>query len=104
MSDLKPIEAGCMAVTYNCIIKSNNWKFVRVGKCLGEVDGFVGLVRWEVDQIMKTTKGLTCNHLMESRLIRIDDPDLKKEPITIGIEFIGDLMEEAISNLNALIK
>jgi len=79
MNKLKPIEEGCMAISIHCEIKSNNGKFIIVGKCLGEITGFTGGVMWEVDRPMKTTKGSHYLHLPELYLMRIDDPDLKEE-------------------------
>lgn len=75
---LKPIESGCLAV----IIRSkagNEGKVVRVGNYLGKVVGFGGVNRWEIDIILRTDKGNTCNHVQEAWLMRIDGEDFSHE-------------------------
>jgi len=79
MNELKPIEAGCLAVTINCRVKSNNGKFVTVGNFIGTVEGYKSDDRWEVDRVMTDTKGELNYHMRASQLFRIDDPDLKEE-------------------------
>lgn len=79
MNELKPIEEGCLAVGINCKVKSNNGKFFRVGKYLGLVERFGSYPQWEVDRQVNTIHGYRVNHISEHLLLRIDDPDLKKE-------------------------
>lgn len=65
------IEKGCLAL----IIRSaagNEGKCVTVGDYLGEVYGYIGDGRWEVDILLRNTSGNYCNHIPESFLMRID--------------------------------
>jgi len=78
MSELKPIEEGCLALTINCHHEENNGKIVTVLECLGLRRG-LGVI-WRIDYFGPGTLfGFLSNRIPESRLMRIDDPDLKEE-------------------------
>lgn len=105
MSELKPIKKGCKAV----IIKGRlTGKPVEVGEYYGDHPNVTNKRLWNIDlTVAAWGKGgffMALALYPEDGLMRIDDPDLKEEPKAVEIELIGDLMEEAISNLNALIK
>lgn len=107
MSELKPIEAGCMAVTINCNNLSNNGRFVTVLKDLGILNTFGGLARmWEIDGEFVDILGNQTNIIRTSKLLRIDDPDLKEDKtkrsgaVTLG--YIDVSISCDTSNLKAL--
>ena len=73
------IEAGCLAITYNCKVKSNNGRLVIVSRFLGKVRGYNGDARWNTDKDFLSDYGESHNHVPESQLLRIGDPDLTLE-------------------------
>lgn len=90
MSDLKPIEAGCLAISINCRVPVNNYKFVTVLRPTARPfagDRLRGIKDkyWQVDQLFEIrgdkTKTLICmsDILPECYLLRIDDPDIEEE-------------------------
>jgi len=101
MSQLKPIKARCLAFTYNCYVKTNNSKIVTV---LGLVERPIGRVDkgryWQVDREFEIRHDKTyeliemSDKLPESRLMRIDDPDLKEEPKTVEVSINSDITIE----------
>ena len=66
------IEKGCLAVIINSRIPENNGTCVTIGDYLGEVDGYWGQDRWEIDVPIKNTAGGDSFHQQESMLMRID--------------------------------
>jgi len=78
---LKPIEEGCLAMIINTDRQENNGKIVTVLECLG-LHIFAGkrLTIWRVDYFGPgNVLGLPCDTIRESRLMRIDDPDMTDE-------------------------
>ena len=75
---MRPIEKGCLAISYGCLIPENNGKVVTVGKFLGIVLDFGIQDRWEVDKAFKSQTAIgnvACEdvyHLPEKSLMRID--------------------------------
>lgn len=57
MTDLMPIEPGCLALTYGCIHPDNNGKTVKVGQFIGRIDGWYGSDWWEIDKPMVDAYG-----------------------------------------------
>ena len=76
---MKPIEAGCQAITYGCLMPANNNKVVKVIAFVGESKPFTGRDLWVTDLYAYTTKGSLTNLIRERRLMRIDDPDIQKQ-------------------------
>ena len=66
------IEEGCLAVLIHSTA-GNDGKFVTVGKFIGNVYGWVGDRRWEIDRTVRGTWGDPCNHMQEHQLLRIDN-------------------------------
>lgn len=80
MDELKPIEAGCMAVTINCSNPSNNGKFCTIIKDHGFCSTNRGIKHtWEIDVYVIGKSGNPTNYIEGKKLLRIDDPDLKEE-------------------------
>lgn len=82
MNRLKPIEEGCLAITINCVHLENNSKFCTPIEDMGIVLTTCGqrLHLWKVDRLFKTYDPATKTpYIPLSRLLRIDDPDLKEE-------------------------
>ena len=81
---MKPIEPGCMAWTYNCVVPENNGKIVKVISFIGEVEGFAGNDRWMTDGKFISIYGVIHGFLNESKLLRIDgyEDDKSIEEIT----------------------
>jgi len=82
MNELKPIEVGCRAMIINAGTPENNNKIVTVLKCLGRMTALPSRkkgVVWKIDRLNLTLGGIMSDLIMEDRLMRIDDPDLKEE-------------------------
>lgn len=65
------IEEGCLAIVINSC-SGNDGKTVTVGKYIGNVPGYVGNRRWEVDRPMPAIFGEIIYHMQEKQLLRID--------------------------------
>lgn len=89
---MKPIEEGCLAVTYGCSIPKNNGKSITVGKFIGQRivirEGIIILTQaddWEVNRLIckinaDTGKPLPPSYsCSERRLLRIDGGDFEEE-------------------------
>jgi hypothetical protein len=68
----KPIEEGCRAVIVNSVA-GNNGVIVTVGKFVGEVLGWEGCKRWEIDKNLPAAHGSIATTMQEHQLERIDD-------------------------------
>jgi len=88
MSDLKPIEEGCLAISVNCSYLPSNGKFVRVIRKIPRPPNKVddrGEIYWEVDREFVYISDIDgrpknkYNFLPDMCLLRIDDPDLEEE-------------------------
>lgn len=79
MNELKPIKEGCLALTFNCDVASNNGKVVRVGGFLTDFSLRWGERMWDTDTKTVSTVGVISTWMHEINLLRIDDPDLKEE-------------------------
>ena len=67
------IEEGCLAVLIHSTA-GNDGKFVTVGKFIGQVYGWVGDRRWEIDRVFEADiGGFFGNHMQEHQLLRIDN-------------------------------
>ena len=78
MSDLKPIETGCMAIIIGGERGAYAGMQVRVGAFLGELEGWAGKRRWAIDKSLKSRYGDQVNHRQECNLLRIDGHDEKE--------------------------
>lgn len=74
-----PIQAGCLAVTINCKVPSNNGVTVTVIRFVGKVRGWRGDDRWEVSKMFAGLSGGAIPALLESTLLRIDGGEFDKE-------------------------
>ena len=90
MSELKPIEAGCMAVIYNDE-SGNNGTVVTCIKYVGEREDNWDIDLWETDTMLKyyyfdeqgnkEERASDDCHAAERNLMRIDGGDFKDEEI-----------------------
>lgn len=86
--NLKPIEAGCLAVIIKAFVPENNGKVVRVGKFLGDNppvadDAHMPFPRcWEIDTVIPTDTGYLVKCAPEYNLLRIDGEDFSDETET----------------------
>jgi len=76
---MKPIEAGCMALTHSTLLPENSGKIVKVIRYIGTLEDYRAPKRWEIDCVFKCIYGGTVNSLGEAMLMRIDDPDIQKQ-------------------------
>lgn len=75
----RPISPGCRAMLVNCQNPVNNGIVVTVGRFLGEVPGWEGNQRWQIDKVVHgTVPGTSGFHADECRLRRLDDYDGNK--------------------------
>jgi len=81
VDSLKPIEEGCLAMIINTNNAENNGKIVAVLKFLGVYEVREGeFPIWKVDYSgPNNIDGMPSSEIRESRLLRIDDPDLTEE-------------------------
>lgn len=84
----RPIESGCLAMIINSKCGQNGI-CVTVLNFIGQVNGWCGNNRWNIDKIITGTYGKKHAHADETCLMRIDpDPDefkeVKKEVVLIN--------------------
>lgn len=96
MGKVKPIKAGCLAMTINCMMPSNNYQFVKVLNDVAPPSRRKekGAIFWKVDKVFELRRadnkalfGMT-DVLPDTQLIRIDDPDLELEDETEEYEWV----------------
>ncbi|MFT5483331.1 MAG: hypothetical protein ACI9GW_001988 [Halieaceae bacterium] len=77
----KPIAAGCMAITYNCVVPANNNIILTVGGFLGDklfslpCGGAETKKAWAVDIKTAGWNGEINSIFEEDQLLRIDPPE-----------------------------
>lgn len=109
MNDLKPIEAGCLAM----IVAGHDKKLIGMVVCVGEYAGAHPKVLngdlWNIDSLITVYNDFGDHIKLSlypgSMMMRIDDPCLKEDAITVEVEFLGpDLnknqIKEIISGIN----
>lgn len=81
---MKPIEPGCLAITYNCKLPENNGRVVKVIRYVGHAADNEGnkmrhVDLWLTDTTFRTTGYTMSPCVSASRLIRIDGYDPTEE-------------------------
>ncbi len=82
MDKAKPIEPGCLALTYNCLVSQNNGKIVKILRYIGDDFSFAKSARkdrWEIDLIIIDTWGGKNTSISVNKLLRIDDPSIQSQ-------------------------